>query len=93
MARNWSDEKNVLNKRRHGISFENAWRVFDDPFATSSEDFIDDNGEMRYQTLGMINGLLVMVAHVYRSIEGHSEPWLISARKADKYEEEIYLSN
>ena len=92
MARNWSEKKNLLNQRQHGISFENAWRVFDDPFAVTAEDFIDNNGEMRYQTLRIIKGLLVMVAHVYRLIEG-AEAMDFSARKADKYDEENYLSS
>ena len=64
---------------------------FADPFAVTAEDYIDENGEMRYQTLGLIDGVLIFVAHVYRVIDGSEEPWLISARKAVKYEEEIYF--
>jgi uncharacterized DUF497 family protein len=90
MGRNWNNAKNASNQRDHGIAFETAMLVFDDPFQVTAEDFIDDNGEMRYQTLGLIDGVLVFVAHVYRVIEGAEEPWLISARKADKYEEKIY---
>ena len=91
MARNWDDVKNALNKRDHGISFETAWLIFDDPFALMTDDFIDDNRVMRYQTLGLIEGVLVVVAHVYRVIEGNEEPWLIMARKAVKYEETHYF--
>ncbi len=93
MARNWSDEKSLLNKRQHKLSFEVAWLVFDDPFSVAKQDYIDDNDEMRYQTLGLVKGVLIFVAHVNRVIEGNEEPWLISARKADKYEEKIYRSN
>ncbi len=92
MARNWSDEKNLLNRQRHGISFETAWLVFDDPFAVDTEDYLDDNGEMRYQTIGLVHGVLLTVGHVYRVIDGLEEPWIITARKAVKYEEEVYWS-
>jgi len=38
MARNWDDKKNAINRARHGLSFETAWLVFDDPFALTVED-------------------------------------------------------
>ena len=91
MARNWDDKKNRINRQRHGLSFETAWLVFDDPFALTTEDFLDDNGEMRYQTLGLIDDVLIVVAHVYRAIDGDEEPWLITARKAIKNEETYYF--
>jgi hypothetical protein len=46
---------------------------------------------MRYQTLGLIGDVLVVVAHVYRVIDGDEEPWLIMARKAIKNEETYYF--
>jgi uncharacterized DUF497 family protein len=55
------------------------------------EDYVDDNGEMRYQTIGWI-GVLITVGHVYRVIDGDELPWIITARKAVKYEEEVYWS-
>ncbi len=93
LARNWNDVKNEINQRRHGISFETAWLVFDDPFAVTVEDYVDDNGEMRYQTLGLIEGVMIFVAHVLRVIDGDEEPWLINARKAVNYEENYYRSH
>lgn len=92
MARGWDEAKNRANKRRHKLSFETASLVFDDPFAVTTEDYIDDNGEMRYQTIGLV-GLLVTVGHVYRVSEGEERPWIITARKAVKYEEEVYWSH
>jgi uncharacterized DUF497 family protein len=67
MARNWDDQKNEINQERHGLRFETSWLVSDDPFAPTVEDYIDENGEMRYQTLGIIDGVVFFVAHVYRS--------------------------
>jgi uncharacterized DUF497 family protein len=92
MSRYWDEAKNEINKRRHRLSFETAYLVFEDPFAATTEDYLDDNGEMRYQTIGLVGGLLILAAHVYRVIDGQERPWLISARKAVKHEEAIYWS-
>lgn len=70
-----------------------ALLVFDDALHLTAEDYIDENDELRYQTIGLIGGLLVLVAHVYRFIDGREQPWLISARKVINSEEQIYWSN
>jgi uncharacterized DUF497 family protein len=87
----WDETKNARNKADHGIGLENAYRVFEDEFALTREDYIDENAEMRYQTIGIVAGVLILVAHVERTIGGTEAPWLISARKADKYEETQYF--
>ena len=89
----WDEGKNRINKKRHKLSFEVARLVFGDPFALTAEDYVDENGETRYQTLGLVNGLLVFVAHVYRMIAREEKTWIISARKAVSYEEQIYWTN
>lgn len=89
----WDEAKNASNERDHGISFETARLVFDDEFAVTAEDYLDGNGEMRYHTIGLIEGFPIFVAHVYRVLDGEETPWIISARKAVKYEETIYWSN
>lgn len=90
MSPQWDERKNRINKRRHKLSFETALRVFDDPFAVTTEDYVDDNGEMRYQTIGLVHDALITVGHVYRVFEGLENPWIITARKAVKYEQEVY---
>src|SRR3546814_13507534 len=51
------------NLRKHGISFETAASAFADPFALSVHERID-GGEQRWQTLGLVEGhLLLPVAH------------------------------
>jgi uncharacterized protein len=52
--RPWDERKNERNQSDHGISFEAAWLVFDDEFAITVEDYLDDNNEMRYQTVGLV---------------------------------------
>lgn len=45
----WDDRKSATNYRKHGIRFEEAALVFDDPLAVSEQDRIE-NGEQRWQT-------------------------------------------
>lgn len=90
----WDPVKAAGNLRKHGVSFESALRVFADPFALSVQDRIED-GEMRWQTLGMVNGVvLILVAHTHRGDE-HADPpteviRIISARRADRAERRLY---
>ena len=59
----WDAEKNRRNKRTHGLSFETAVLVFDDPLAASQPDPSPD--EERWQTIGMIGGVVVFVVHTW----------------------------
>lgn len=62
----WDDKKAESNFRKHGIRFEEAALVFDDPFAMSKQDRIE-NGQSRWQTVGMAGAcLLLLVAHTVR---------------------------
>ena len=89
----WNADKNLKNLRKHGFSLELAARAFDDPHYLTNEDYIDENGEMRYQTLGLIGGeLLIVVAHVFREESDGEYAHLISARKAIDYEKTTYWS-
>jgi uncharacterized DUF497 family protein len=51
----WDEEKNESNKAKHGVSFETATLVFDDPLHLSRQDRVED-GEERWQTLGNAGG-------------------------------------
>ena len=90
----WSEAKNQSNQRKHGIDFDTASFVFDDPNAWSQQDRIE-NGEMRWQTIGLVGGCLVLlVAHTVREDkEGeHEVIRIISARRADPKERKSYES-
>ena len=59
----WDERKNRINKRKHGVSFDLAFLVFEDPFHVSRQDR-EAEGEERWQTIGMVQGLRVLiVAH------------------------------
>ena len=87
----WDDKKAEGNFRKHGIRFEEAVFVFDDPFAVSEQDRIE-NGERRWQTMGMAGGcLLLLVAHTVRfEDEGIEVIRVISARRVDRKERRRY---
>jgi uncharacterized protein len=89
----WDERKDRSNRRKHGISFEFAEMAFDDPFAITREDYQDEIGETRFHTLGLADGvMLLLVAHVYRMKQAEVVVRIISARKANKHEEEVYWS-
>ena len=57
MVCRWNEAKNKAKRRKHKVSVETAQFLFGDPFAVTAEDYTDDNGEMRYQTLGLVSGV------------------------------------
>jgi uncharacterized DUF497 family protein len=87
----WDDEKAETNYRKHGIRFVEAARVFDDPFSLSEKDRIE-NGEQRWQTIGMTGGcLLLLVAHTVRFEDEDIEVVrIISARRVNRKERKHY---
>lgn len=81
----WDEDKNRRNLRKHGISFDTAMRIFLDPMHITRQDRIVD-GEERWQTIGSLNGvLLLMVAHAVIN-EEEEIIRIISARKATRQE-------
>jgi len=94
MRLEWDEaNKNRRNLAKHCISFETAKLVFEDPHALSIQDRAVEDEE-RWQTLGMIGGLVVvLVAHTYREENGEEVIRLISARKATPLERRAYEEN
>ncbi len=88
----WDEAKNRQNLAKHGISFETAQLVFEDPHQLSFQDRIVE-GEARWQTFGVIDDFIVMVAHTWWEEEGEEVIRLISARSATSHEERIYEAN
>jgi uncharacterized DUF497 family protein len=86
----WDETKNRRNLAKHGISFEIANSVFEDPFALSIQDCVVEDEE-RWQTLGAIGGVVVvLVAHTHEEEGGEEVVRLISARKATPLERRAY---
>ena len=90
----WDENKNRSNQRKHGISFEEACRVFVDPFHLSVQDRIE-GGEERWQTLGQVDGIaVILVAHTVINDNADDEATetirIISARPATRRERMRY---
>lgn len=87
----WDDAKNESNQRKHGVSFAAAQLVFDDPLHLTRQDRIE-NGEQRWQTIGLAGGVvLLLVAHTWHEEDsGEEHIRIISARRATKLERKIY---
>ena len=87
----WDPPKNDTNRRTHGLRFETARLVFDDPHAASRRDPFP--GEPRWQTIGMAGNVVVIVVHTEpegdRSADNEAGR-IISARKAMKHERRAY---
>ena len=88
----WDEVKNRRNLRKHKISFQTASLVFDDPYARSMQDRVVE-AEERWQTLGMIRGIIVVVAHTYREEADDEVIRLISAEKAIAPERRAYAKS
>ena len=90
MQFDWDDEKNRANLAKHGVSFELASYVFDDPLQQSVRDPCEY--EERWQTIGVVRNLMtILVVHTTTEIEGEEElVRVISARLATAHERRAY---
>jgi uncharacterized DUF497 family protein len=81
----YDESKRLLNLKNHYLDFVGCEGVFWG-FTLTREDGRDAYGELRLQTLGLWNGVVVFVVHTPRGEDDH----IISIRKADKHEERSY---
>ncbi len=87
----WDEKKARINRRKHGVSFEEATTAFYDEKAKVFFDPDHSGEEDRFILLGISFGLRVLVVcHCYR--ESSMVIRIISARKADTHEQEDYWS-
>lgn len=86
----WDENKNQINQRKHGISFDEARTVFLDESAILFDDPEHSEYEERFLLLGMSETANVcIVCHCYR--ESDTVIRIISARKATKKEVDRYV--
>jgi len=85
----WDQRKNAANKRKHGVSFEEAQTVFYDERALLIEDPDELDEEGRFVLLGLSASLrTLVVCHCYR--EDDALIRIVSARKANREERRDY---
>ena len=85
----WDFDKDASNRRKHGVSFEEARTAFLDDYALLLADEDDADDEERFILLGLSALLRVLVVcHCYR--ESDDVIRIISARKANRAERRQY---
>ena len=82
----WDETKRLTNLRKHGIDFIDVPIVFDGYIVTVADERFN-YGEQRFVTFGLLQGQVVAIVHTERD----ECTRIISARKASKYEQEIYF--
>jgi len=83
----WDARKAIENLRKHGVDFADAVIALEDENALTIED--TDHAEQRFKTLGLGPSFNVLfVVHCERD---GNRIRIISARKADKKESDVYF--
>ncbi|HEX3672861.1 MAG TPA: BrnT family toxin [Rhizomicrobium sp.] len=83
----WDNAKAAANLRKHGVSFDTASKVFDDPFAIERVDpRSEEYGEERSMIIGYAGGNLLSVIYTDRN----EKVRLISARRSARDEYDDY---
>ncbi len=85
MRISYHEEKRALTLEHRGLDFAEADQVFQKPILTVEDDR-KDYGETRYQTIGTLNGSIVMVVWTPR----HDVRHIISMRECNGRERERY---
>ena len=84
----WDENKNQINQRKHGVSFEEARTVFYDEQALLEYDELHSENEDRFRIIGRSeNGNILLVVHCIRD---ETIIRIISTRKATATEKAGY---
>jgi len=87
----WDKRKSISNAKKHGITFDEASTVFQDPLALIFDDECHSEDEPREIIIGhSVNGRLVVVSFTERT---ENVVRIISARPTTKKEREEYEVN
>lgn len=83
----WNPDKAALNLEKHGVSFQEAATVFNDPLSVTFPDPDHSIGESRYIIIGVSQlGRLLVIAHTDRG----EKVRIISARQVTSQERRFY---
>lgn len=86
MKYTWDEGKNRVNRHKHGVDFTDVPAMFDLPMVT----FLDQKkeyGEDRWVGIGWLSDMLAVV--VFTEIGGNTIR-IVSDRKANRHEQNIY---
>ena len=87
----WDPDKDSDNLRKHGIDFETAALVFNNPLTLTYEDDDPNHYEQRWKTIGPLGEAIITIVHTWTNrgttpMSGR----IISARKASRNERREY---
>ncbi len=84
----WDEEKAWRNELKHGVTFEEARTIFNDPFAMTISDPDHSDEEERWLDIGLsTNGRLLVVWYTERG----DNIRIIGCRRATKAEMRTYV--
>lgn len=89
----WDVNKDIINQKKHGISFRVAALVFEDPFLFSKPDDRYGYYEERWVSIGLVEDNVIYVAHTAGDSNEEEIIRIISARKASPRETKRYYLN
>jgi uncharacterized DUF497 family protein len=81
----WDAAKEAANRKKHGIDFRTAARVFLDPYVIEFDD-IGPSGEPRFNSIGLVDGRMLFVSYTMRG----EIVRIIPARGAEPHEKKRY---
>ncbi len=85
----WDEKKHILNKRKHGVSFDEAQTIFADENGLLLDDPDHSHDEDRFILLGLSSTpRLLVVSHTY--LKDDAIIRIISGRKATRSEQKQY---
>jgi uncharacterized DUF497 family protein len=85
----WDPRKSEANRRKHGLDFDVAREAFFDPLKKLELEGTD-HGEIRWRTLGEIDGAIYVVSHTLQEEDDTEVVRIISARRATPRERRAY---
>jgi uncharacterized protein len=86
----WDDEKAKSNITKHGVSFDLAKRIWDDPLIYVGLDDVV-NGEQRWRAVGSVGAIMLLVViHTYPDKSNEERIRIVSARQATRHERKNY---
>jgi len=85
----YDEAKRTANLKKHGYDLVDAPLIIESTNALTFEDRRFDYGEQRFITLGVLREVVVVIV----TAETNEEIRVISMRKAERNEQEIYFKN
>src|SRR5258708_20025352 len=81
MVFEWDSARELANRKKHGVDFRTAAKVFLDPYVIEFDD-LDAAGELRFNAIGLVDGRMLFVTYTMRD----DVVPIISARGAGPHE-------